>query len=92
VVSTSGPVSELVTVFSDQRRERIGELPPASSYIVRVSPGAVESGLTIATLYVQPGDAMTRTAGGTRRGDGVERFECDSQSARRSRTPNVARP
>ena len=92
VVSASGPVSELTTVFSDKRRERVAELPPASTYIVRVSPVAVESGLTITTLYVQPGDAMSRTASGARRDDGAERFECASRNAPESRLRKVARP
>ena len=76
VVSTVDQVSELVTVFSDQRHERIGELPRAASYIVRVSPDAVESGLTISMLYVQSDGAAPRGSGHGRVLQAAQRFEC----------------
>ena len=76
VVSTVDEVSELVTVFSDQRHERIGELPRAASYIVRVSPDAVESGLTISMLYVQSGGTAPGGSGDARILKAAQRFEC----------------
>ena len=87
VVSTVGAVSELVTVFSDQRQERIGELPRASSYIVRVSPDAVESGLTITMLYVQSGEQASGGPGDARLLQAAERFECHADRTTRPAAP-----
>ena len=82
VVRAADAVSELLTVFSDGRDERIGDLPRAASYIVRIAPAALESGLTISALYVHAGEPDSEATTHARLLTTSLRFECDKGAHR----------
>ena len=73
-VRSTVAVAALETVFSDARVERIGDLPRAASYIVRVAPGAAEAGLTIASVKVHPVEGGAVLDGSADRAD--DAFAC----------------
>jgi hypothetical protein len=75
-------VEALETVFSDERVERIADLPRAASYIVRVAPGAAEAGLTITSVKVHPVDGDT-TLNGSRTLAG-DAFACGATQPRQT--------
>ena len=54
-IRSSGRVSALVVVLTDDSREPITGLEPASSYIVRLAPAAIAAGKEIRTVSVYKG-------------------------------------
>ena len=86
-IRSSGRVSALVVVLTDDSRERITGLEPASSYIVRLAPAAIAAGKQIRTVSAYRGDPPGSTSSGVELNSPDTISRCDSAASKgRSRS------
>jgi len=82
VVESSREVTSIVAVFNNDAWEQMDGLPGVLSYVVKVGPNASESGLAIATLYVDASSRLQKEPLGIVPHKVGLTFECEPKTKR----------